>query len=273
MVIAVAGGTGALGRETVAALAARGHEVRTLSRRPPQVLPLGVDHRQIDLLTGDGLAVALDGADAVVNAADGGPGRRAATAVLLDGTRRLLAAVRSAGVEHHVGVSIVGVDRMTAGYHGVKAEQERLVRSGPVPWTIVRATQFHGLVARIFGTTARVGLLPGAAFPLQPVDVREVAEVLADTVEAGPSGEITQFAGPEIAAVRALAHAWRRETGRRALVAPVPLPGAIGRALADGALTNPGAWRGQVTFEAWLREQAGRAAAPAEVAGRHAPAR
>ena len=84
--------------------------------------------------------------------------------------------------------------------------------------------------------------------PLQPVDPREVGRVLADTAEAGPSGAITQFAGPEVVSVGELAQAWRESTGSRALPLRVPVP----RSLRAGGLTNPAAWRGRVTFDAWL---------------------
>jgi uncharacterized protein YbjT (DUF2867 family) len=254
MVIAVTGGSGTVGREVVRELAARGHDVRALSR--------GSREPQVDLTTGEGLAAALEGADVVVDAANGGPD------VLVDGTRRLLAAERAAGVEHHVGVSIVGVDRVPYRYYDVKLSQEAIVRTSPVPWTIVRATQFHTLLDSVFSATARRGLLPGAAFPLQPVDAREVAVVLADTAEAEASGDTTQFAGPERRTVRELAQTWRLERGRRALLVPIPLPGATGRALRAGELTNGGAWTGRITFGDWL---SGRTApAPGIPAGRAA---
>jgi uncharacterized protein YbjT (DUF2867 family) len=255
MVIAVTGGTGTLGRHVVQELERRGHEVRALSRSSPE--------HPVDLIAGTGLAAALEGVDAVVDASNAGPSRDAAEALLVEGNRRLLDAERAAGVAHHVGVSIVGIDRVPYGYYQVKLAQEGVVRGGPVPWTIVRATQFHQLVARYFGRMARYRLLPGAAIPLQPVDPCEVAVVLADTAEDEASGEITRYAGPERRLVRELAQTWRLETGRRALVVPVPLPGAIGRALRAGGLTEPGAWTGRMTFAEWLS----RSAAPAPAVG------
>lgn len=258
MQVAVTGGTGTIGREVVAELARRGHEVRALSRRSP-------DHRA-DLITGDGLAAALEGVEVVVDACNAGPRRKAAERLLVDGTQRLLAAERAAGVRHHVGISIVGIDRVPSGYYGVKLDQEAVVKGSPVPWTIVRATQFHGLLDQVFGALADFRMLPGAAVPLQPVDQREVAVVLADTAEAEASGATTQFVGPECRTAAHLARTWRLETGRRPLLVPVPLAGATGRALRAGALTNPGAWTGRTTFADWLRGQR-TAAAPAAPAG------
>jgi uncharacterized protein YbjT (DUF2867 family) len=255
MLIAVTGGTGAIGRELVAALAARGHEVRSLSRSGP--LP-------IDLRDGTGLDAALDGVEAVIDAANAGPAKAAARAVLVDGNRHLLAAEARAGVAHHVAISIVGADRVRAGYHAVKLEQEAVVRDAGVPWTIVRATQFHGLLDAIFAATARFGVLPGGGLPLQPVDAREVAQMLADIVDTEPWLAIGRFAGPEVVELGELARLWREARGRRALVAPVPtgVLGRVGRELAAGALTDPSAWRGRTGFAAWLRGDGARVASP-----------
>jgi uncharacterized protein YbjT (DUF2867 family) len=247
MRVAVTGGTGTLGREVVRTLVARGHDVRALSRHAAA--------RPVDLTTGEGLAAALEGVDVVIDAANAGPGRRAAENVLLAGTQRLLDAAAQAGVAHHVGVSIIGVDRVPYTYYAVKLAQEAVVRGGRVPWTIVRATQFHTEVDRRFSAAARAGLLPGAEFLLQPVDLREVAVVLADTVEAEPSLAITQFAGPEVRNLRELAQTWRDATGSRAVIVPVPLFGPTARALRAGGLTNRGAWTGRGTFAAYLRDR------------------
>jgi uncharacterized protein YbjT (DUF2867 family) len=259
MLIAVTGGTGAIGREVVAVLQARGHEVRPLSRSGPV---------RVDLRDGAGLDAALDGAHAVIDAANAGPASAPARAVLVDGTRRLLEAEARAGVGHHVAISIVGIDRVPTAYGRIKLEQEATVRAGDVPWTILRATQFHGLVDHYLGAAARFGVLPGGALPLQPVDAREVAQALADTVEAEASRAITQFAGPEILPLGELARLWRDARGRRALVVPVPprLLGAAGRALSDGGYTNPSAWRGRLGFAAWLREGEQTVAAPTRAA-------
>jgi uncharacterized protein YbjT (DUF2867 family) len=244
MRIAVIGGTGTLGRDVVRELRGRGHDVRVLSRRSAE--------HPVDLTTGAGLAAALADVEVVVDAANGGPRRRPAEAVLVGGTGRLLAAEAQAGVAHHVGVSIVGTDRVPYPYYKVKLAQEMVVRGGGVPWTVVRATQFHTEVERCFAATARAGVLPGPRFPLQPVDPSEVAAVLADTAEAEPSLATTQFAGPQVRSVRELAHTWREMTGRRAVIVPVPLFGATWRALCAGGLTNRGAWTGHRTFGDWL---------------------
>lgn len=244
MNIAIVGGTGTVGAEVARELNARGHAVRVLSRHAPQY--------PVDVRDGTGLARALAGVSVVVDASQGG------RAVLVEGTARLLAAEREAGVAHHVGVSIVGVDRVggavsrgrqpSRAYFQAKLEQEAEIARSGVPWTIVRATQFHTLLARTFAASARLGVLPSVRVPLQPVDPREVARALADTAEAEPSRSITQFAGPEVVSARDLARRWRESTGSRAVPLRLPAP----RSVRSGALTNRGAWRGKVTFDAWL---------------------
>jgi uncharacterized protein YbjT (DUF2867 family) len=234
MDIAIVGGTGTVGAETARELTARGHEVRVLSRHAPEY--------PVDLKDGSGLTRALAGVDVVVDASQGGRD------VLVEGTRRLLAAEVAAGVRHHVGVSIVGIDRVGGRYYRTKLDQEAEIARSGVPWTIVRATQFHTLVARTFAASAKVGVLPSVRMPLQPVDPRGVGRALADTAEAEPSQAITQFAGPEVVDVCELARRWRESTGSHALPLRLPVP----RSLRAGGLTNPAAWRGTVTFDHWL---------------------
>jgi uncharacterized protein YbjT (DUF2867 family) len=239
MVVAVIGGTGTVGAEAARELAARGHDVRVCARHAPEY--------RVDLARGEGLERALAGADVVIDAAQG------TRKVLLQGTRRLLAAGAAAGVQHHIAVSIVGIDRVGGPYYKLKLAQEAAIRDGGVPWTVVRATQFHALLARGFAGCARAGFVPALNAPLQPVDPHEVGRVLADVAEGAPQRAITSFAGPEIVSVRELARRWRAVTGSRAVAVPLPAP----RSLRAGGLTDAEAPRGTVTFEAWLRRARG----------------
>ena len=130
------------------------------------------------------------------------------------------------------------------------------MRGGPVPWSIVRATQFHQLLAFAFASAARRGVLPLLRVPLQPVDPREVAAAVADRVEAGPSGAVEPFAGPQVERVDRLARAWAKAHGVRRLPVPLPAAGKVLRAVRRGGLTAEDAPRGTITFGAWLEETA-----------------
>jgi uncharacterized protein YbjT (DUF2867 family) len=243
MRIAIVGGTGTLGRPVTAALAERGHEVRVLSRS---------SEYPVDLTTGEGLPEALDGCAAVVDASNASSPKRAAR-VLIEGSRRLLAAEQDAGVSHHVCVSIVGCDRVPVGYYRVKVEQERVVEQGPMPWSIVQATQFHELAAAALAAAGKFRLVPVPNMTLQTIAAAEVAHTVADVAEGAPRLGRIRVGGPEIRTARDLARTWCEVTGRRAVLLPVPVPGKLGRALRDGALTagKPDV-TGAITFADWL---------------------
>ena len=258
MRIAIAGGTGTLGAATARALLDRGHEVVLLSRTAPRRAIAGAEHCPVDLAHDDPrLAPALEGSSALVDAINGSPTRSGA-AFLVAATRRLVAAAGAAGAGHYVLASIVGVERVPLGYYRAKVEQEEVVEHGSVPWTIVRAAQFHALVAGTFARTARFRLVPAPrGMVLQPMDHREAARAVADAVEAAPRHARVDVAGPEVVAVTDLARQWKAATGARGLVTPLPLMPGLARALRTGGLTNPGAAiPGSPTFAAWL-ERAG----------------
>lgn len=242
------GGTGTIGRHVVAALTARGHEVRALSRH--------AERYAVDLTTGAGLSAALAGVDVVVDASNASSSTADARATLVDGTRRLLAAEHDAGVRHHVLVSIVGCHDVPMAYYGVKVEQERAVAAGAVPWTVVAATQFHEFVAGTLAGAARRGVVPLLRALVQPVAARDAASAVADAAERQPLRGTTTVAGPEVLDLRDAARAWRAATGSRAVPVRVPLPGKLGRALRAGGLTDPRPdARGTTTFRDWLAAQ------------------
>jgi uncharacterized protein YbjT (DUF2867 family) len=247
--VAVVGGTGTIGAPVVAALLARGVAVRVLTRNATS-LPAGAEHRRVDLTSGEGLADALADADAVVDTVNS---TRKPKVTLVEGTRRLLEAGAAAGVGHHVTISIVGIEHIPSSYYRHKISQERAVEGGPVPWSILRATQFHQLLDMAFGYASRVGLRPTGAGKLQPVDPAVVAERLADVALAAPAGRLPDIAGPKIETISELSRAWATARGRRRVPLRIPSWGKAGKALTVGELCAPGGAAGGADFEEWLR--------------------
>jgi len=253
MRVAVIGGTGELGALVVAELAARGDAVRAVSRNAPAAgrLPAGVAHARADLTSGEGLRAALDGIEVVVDAAND---RVRARKLLVDGTVRLLAAEADASVRHHVAISIVGCDRVPHFYYKAKVAQERALAQGAIPWTLLRATQFHAMQAGAFASAARLRVLPKVRVPLQPIDAAVVARRIAELAGGEPAGRVPDLAGPQVERLDALAEQWRAHDGRRLL--PLRLPrlvlGGGGREMAEGLLTDPAAAVAGPTFAQWL---------------------
>jgi len=246
MRIVVAGGTGRVGVHVVEIARERGHDVAVLTRS-----------RGVDLLTGTGLAEALEGADAVIDVVSVDTlDARKSVAFFETTTRTLLDAEAAASVPHHVALSIVGIDRAPEGYYAGKLAQEHLIENGPVPWTILRATQFHEFAAQILAS-AKVGPLHVAPrMRTQPIAAREVAARLVSLAEAAPAGRVRDLAGPREESLPAMVRGWARAQGSHAWIPAVPLPGALGRAQRDGSLLpGPDADRGVQTYAEWLGEQ------------------
>jgi len=235
MKIAVAGGTGVVGRHVVDVARERGHDVVVLARA-----------EGVDLTTGAGLAERLAGVDAVVDVTSVRTQKREDAEAFFGAVTRNL---QAAGAAHVVALSIVGIDDVDTGYYAGKRLQERLLAEGTAPWSVLRATQFHEFAEQAL-QFVRIG--PFSLVPRmlsQPVAAREVAEALVHLAEAGPSGRVPDLAGPERHDMVDLS---RRVADRRRVV-PVRVPGAAGRAMRSGALCPRGDGpRGRITFDAWL---------------------
>ncbi|MEV4564086.1 NAD(P)H-binding protein [Nonomuraea sp. NPDC049419] len=246
------GGSGRLGRVVLEKLVEAGYGVRAASR-VPRAAAGGVRWVVAELTTGAGVAEAVSGADVVLHLASAPYKGRYTRRVELDGTAALLGAARAAGVRHLVYVSIVGVDRVPWGYFRTKVEAERLVRDGGVPWTILRATQFHEFVAAALQGMARLGFtIADPRVPMQTVDVRDVAGHLLATVARGPGGTIEEYGGPEVLTMEDAVRRWQRARGLRRPVLRLRLPGASGRAFRAGHLITEAHPRGTITWNDYL---------------------
>jgi uncharacterized protein YbjT (DUF2867 family) len=251
MTVAVVGGTGTVGALVVAELLGRGERVAVLSRNPAGV-PAGAEHRRVDLTSGEGLDLALDGVRAVVDAANS---QKGAQETLVEGTRRLAEAGARAGVANHVTISIVGIDRVPMSYYKAKLAQEEALQAGEVPWTILRATQFHQLVDSAFAAAARFGVRPTGTVKVQPIDPTIVAARLADAALAAPAGRLPDIGGPRVQTLGELSAAWATARGKRRLPLRVPALGKTGKALAAGAICDERAATPGEDFAEWLRHE------------------
>jgi uncharacterized protein YbjT (DUF2867 family) len=248
--VLVTGGTGLLGRRVVRALTADGHPVRILSRSSASPPVSGAEVTVADLSTGVGLPGAVAGASAIVHCATDPRNPRA---VDVEGTERLLEAAREAGRPHLVHVSIVGVDRIPVTYYRAKlAAEEAIARSG-LPWTVLRATQFHPFVLQLLDRLTAFPVVPvPRGWRVQPVDVDEVARRLVDAVASGPAGRLPDLGGPEVFPVVDLVRDRLRESPRRRPVLELPVPGAAAAALRAGANLVPGNPGGGRTWQEFL---------------------
>lgn len=252
MKIAVAGATGRVGRHVVDVLKAEGHDVVAMSHSSG-----------VDVVTGQGLALALTGVECIIDAATGpSPDQKAATEFFTAAARNLHQAGERAGVRRMVVVSIIGTDRFTAGYGAAKIAHEKAMLSGPIPVRVLRAAQFHEFVAQLveWGRQGEVSLVP--SMRIQPVAARTVAQALADLAtdpESAPAPGSSEVPMLEIAGPREenLADLARLLVARRG--DPLRIEGASDPADPDrdlyetGALLpGPDAILAGPTFEEWL---------------------
>ena len=250
MKFVVAGGTGTVGKHVVAVARERGHEAAPVARSTG-----------VDLTTGDGLDDVLAGADVVIDVTSVSTTKAAASVAFFEAvTRALLAAEQRAGVAHHLALSIVGIDRggEASGYYAGKIAQEHAVAAGGVPWTILRATQFHEFARQMFerGKAGPLVLVP--AMRSQPIAARKVAERLVDLAEGAPAGRAADLGGPRVERMAELSRRWGEAAHQPGRVVEIPLPGRFGRQLRDGSLlTEPDADLGVQTFTEWLTDEMG----------------
>lgn len=257
--ILVTGGSGRLGRHVVSGLRAAGHDVRVLSRhgRPFED---GTESLTGDLTTGEGVEAAVDGAEIIVHLAGTNKGDD-------DKARHLVRAASRAGTRHLVYISVVGadrvpvngaLDRMAFGYFASKLAAERVVAESGLPWTTLRATQFHDAFLVLVRAQSRLPVIPiPAGFRFQPIDEREVAGRLVELALGAPTGLVPEMAGPKIYPMADLVRAYLRATDKRRILVPLPFPGNAARAIRAGANLAPERAVGQRTWEAFLAERLG----------------
>lgn len=246
--ILVTGGTGLLGRLVVERLSATGHGVRIMSRTAGSLEDGDRYEWSIaDLRSGRGVLEAVADVGTIVHCATAF-GRRSETRLV----ETLVDAAGRAAHPHLVYISIVGVDRVPLGYYRGKLAAERMIAASGLPYTIMRATQFHELLRSLLAGAARAPVMPIPDFRFQPIDAGEVADRLVELAAGDPAGRVADMAGPRIEHFRDLAEAFLRTTGRRRPLLPVRLPGKTFRAYREGGNLAPDRAVGTITFEEYL---------------------
>lgn len=233
----VTGGTGTLGRLVVPRLQDAGCQVRVLSRESRDGMQ-GIEFVTGDLATGEGIQSAVDGAEIIVHSAGGRKGDD-------DIARHLVRAASHAGTRHLVFISVVGADRIPItsaidramfGYFGSKFAAERVVADSGLPWTTLRATQFHDLILKVVRPMARLPVLPvPTGFRFQPVDAGEVADRLVELALGTPIGLVPEMGGPHVYEMAELIRNYLQAHNKRRPILPIWLPGKAARALRAGA--------------------------------------
>jgi uncharacterized protein YbjT (DUF2867 family) len=218
----------------------------------------GIEYVTGDLLKGEGIEPAVDGAGTIVHCAGSSKGDDEAT-------RNLVRAASRAGAQHLVYISVIGVDRIPVvsgidrtmfGYFGSKLAAERVVADSGLPWTTLRAAQFHDLLLTVAQQMAKLPVIPvPAGFRFQPVDAGEVAARLVELTLGPPAGLVPDMAGPRVYEVADLVRGYLRARGKHRMMLPVRLPGQAARAIRAGANLAPERAVGHRTWEDFLAER------------------
>jgi uncharacterized protein YbjT (DUF2867 family) len=257
--ILVTGGTGTLGRLVVPRLRRAGREVRVLSRHN-RASEEGIEYVIGDLAKDEGVEAAVTGAEIIVHCAGTSKGDEVKT-------RHLLRAASRAGARHLVYISVVGADRVPVtsaidramfGYFASKLASEQAIAGSGVPWTTLRAAQFHESLAMVARQMAKLPVIPApSGFRFQPVSAAEVADRLVELALGAPAGLVPDMAGPRVYEMAGLLRAYLRARGKHRLVVPVPFAGGAARAVKGGALLVPDGTSGHLTWEDFLAERPG----------------
>lgn len=243
MRVAVIGGTGNIGRLTVKALERSGHDPVVVARS-----------RGVDVLTGTGLDQALTGVEAVIDVTNTSASERdSAREFFSTSTRNLVGAEARVGVGHHVVLSIVNIDKVEGNAHYVgKRAQEEVALAGPVPATVVRATQFHDFAAMVVGWTRRGDVATIAPLLVQPIAPADVADALVRAALGLPQGRARDIAGPETQDLVDMARRTLAVRGESVRLVPT-WRGPFGREMCgEVLLPSEDAWLARTTFDEWL---------------------
>jgi uncharacterized protein YbjT (DUF2867 family) len=245
MKIVVIGGSGLIGAKTTAILRQGGHEVLAASRK-----------NGIDAMTGKGLTEAMAGASVVIDLANSPSFEDKAVLEFFETSgRNLLAAEATAGIRHHVALSIVGTDRTPDnGYFRAKVAQEKLIQASHIPYTIVRATQFMEFLGMIAASSADGNVIRLSPGLFQPIAADDVAAIVADIALAPPKNGIVDIAGPDRAPFNEIIARYLKAAGDTREVVRDPEALYWGGRVEEKSLVPLGEARlGRIGLDEWLR--------------------
>ncbi|HMG30679.1 MAG TPA: NAD(P)-binding oxidoreductase [Jiangellaceae bacterium] len=255
--ILLTGGTGTLGRRIVPLLQDAGADVRVLSRSSHKPTD-GVEFVAGDLATGKGVEAAVKGVETIIHCAGTQKGDDLKA-------RNLVRAAAKVGRPHIVYISVVGADRIPVvsgvdramfGYFASKRAAELIVADSGLPWTTLRATQFHDLTLTTVQALAKMPIVPvPSGFKVQTIDAGEVAARLVELALGKPSGLVPDLGGPRVYTVKELVRSYLKATGKHRITMPMRLPGKAARAYRDGANLAPERAVGHRTWEVFLTER------------------
>ena len=250
--ILITGGSGTLGQQLVPRLKSAGYSVRISSRKARSNENDGsIEWAQASLESPSGWADAVQDVDVIVHAASF-PFKRGAD---IKGTGYMLSAANLAGVQHIVYISIVGVDKRDWFYYKEKFACEQLIKESSIPFTILRATQFHdfaNMLLKEMFLRSRIGFLPNG-WRIQPIDGSEVAAILSAAVRKGPAGYLPEAGGPEVLTLEEMAETWMAVFGRRRII-KIPFPFLMGKAFGNGHNLAPDSRIGKLTWRDWVHQ-------------------
>jgi uncharacterized protein YbjT (DUF2867 family) len=246
MKIVIVGGTGLIGSKTVAILRQGGHEVVAASPKSG-----------INSITGEGLKEAMTGAQVVIDVANSPSFEDNAVLQFFETSEHnLLPAETTAGIRHHVALSIVGTDRSDNGYFRAKVAQEKLIKASGIPYTIIRSTQFMEFLGAIADSSADGNMVRVSPGLFQPIAADDVAAIVADVALAAPRNGIVEIAGPERAPFNEFVARYLKAVGDPRKVVRDPEARYYGGRVEGRSLVPLGEARlGRITFDEWLRRK------------------
>ena len=270
--VLVTGGTGGLGHRVVPRLRSVGRGVRVLSRRAHEPSD-GTEFVVGDLTKNEGVAEAVEGAEVVLHCA--GTGRIQDDSAQAE---NLVGAAQRAGVRHILNISAVGADRIPVktamdrsmfAYFAAQRAVEVAIEESGLPWTNLRATQFHdGFILFMVRGMSKLPVVPmPAGFRFQPVDADEVAARLAELALGPPAVQVADIAGPKIYEARYLLQSYLDAVGKRRWIVNIPMGGAAAAAIRAGANLAPDRAVGRRTWEDFLASMSTSSLRPSAAGG------